>query len=35
MGSKLLPKQLVDARDFDGLRVLVDATVAAITEARA
>ena len=35
MGSKLLPKRLVDARDFDGLRVLVDATVAAITEARA
>ncbi|HSO48963.1 MAG TPA: bifunctional 4-hydroxy-2-oxoglutarate aldolase/2-dehydro-3-deoxy-phosphogluconate aldolase [Acidimicrobiia bacterium] len=34
MGSKLLPKQLVDARDFDGLRVLVDATVAAIAEAR-
>jgi 2-dehydro-3-deoxyphosphogluconate aldolase/(4S)-4-hydroxy-2-oxoglutarate aldolase len=35
MGSKLLPKQQVDARDFDGLRVLIDATVAAITEARA
>lgn len=35
MGSKLLPRQLVDARDFDGLRILVDATVAAITEARA
>ena len=35
MGSNLLPKRLVEERDFDGLRVLVDATVAAITEARA
>jgi 2-dehydro-3-deoxyphosphogluconate aldolase/(4S)-4-hydroxy-2-oxoglutarate aldolase len=35
MGSNLLPKRLVEARDFDGLRVLVDATVAAINEARA
>jgi 2-dehydro-3-deoxyphosphogluconate aldolase/(4S)-4-hydroxy-2-oxoglutarate aldolase len=34
MGSKLLPKQLVDASDFDGLRALVDATVSAIAEAR-
>jgi 2-dehydro-3-deoxyphosphogluconate aldolase / (4S)-4-hydroxy-2-oxoglutarate aldolase len=34
MGSKLLPKRLVDARDFDGLRALIDATVAAVTEAR-
>jgi 2-dehydro-3-deoxyphosphogluconate aldolase/(4S)-4-hydroxy-2-oxoglutarate aldolase len=35
MGSNLLPKRLVEAKDFDGLRVLVDATVAAINEARA
>jgi len=34
MGSKLLPKRLVDAKDFDGLREQVDATVAAIAEAR-
>jgi 2-dehydro-3-deoxyphosphogluconate aldolase/(4S)-4-hydroxy-2-oxoglutarate aldolase len=34
MGSKLLSKRLVEARDFDGLRVLIDSTVAAITEAR-
>jgi 2-dehydro-3-deoxyphosphogluconate aldolase/(4S)-4-hydroxy-2-oxoglutarate aldolase len=35
MGSNLLPKKVVEARDFDGLRVLVAATVAAINEARA
>ena len=35
MGSNLLPKGLVEERDFDGLRVLIDATVAAINEARA
>jgi 2-dehydro-3-deoxyphosphogluconate aldolase/(4S)-4-hydroxy-2-oxoglutarate aldolase len=34
MGSNLLPKGLVEARDFDGLRGLIDATVAAIDEAR-
>jgi 2-dehydro-3-deoxyphosphogluconate aldolase/(4S)-4-hydroxy-2-oxoglutarate aldolase len=34
MGSKLLPRALVDARDFEGLRALVDGTVSAITEAR-
>ena len=34
MGSNLLPKRLVEARDFDGLRGLIDATVAAIDEAR-
>ena len=35
MGSNLLPKRLVEARDFDGIRVLVEATVTAINEARA
>jgi 2-dehydro-3-deoxyphosphogluconate aldolase / (4S)-4-hydroxy-2-oxoglutarate aldolase len=35
MGSNLLPKRLVEARDFDGLRVLIDVTVTAIDEARA
>jgi 2-dehydro-3-deoxyphosphogluconate aldolase/(4S)-4-hydroxy-2-oxoglutarate aldolase len=34
MGSNLLPRALLDARDFEGLRALVDGTVAAITEAR-
>jgi 2-dehydro-3-deoxyphosphogluconate aldolase/(4S)-4-hydroxy-2-oxoglutarate aldolase len=34
MGSKLLPRALVDARDFEGLRTHVDGTVSAITEAR-
>jgi 2-dehydro-3-deoxyphosphogluconate aldolase/(4S)-4-hydroxy-2-oxoglutarate aldolase len=34
MGSKLLPKRLVEERDFDGLRALVDATVASVAEAR-
>jgi 2-dehydro-3-deoxyphosphogluconate aldolase/(4S)-4-hydroxy-2-oxoglutarate aldolase len=34
MGSKLLPRRLVDARDFEGLRALVEAAVAAVAEAR-
>lgn len=34
MGSKLLPKDLVDAGDFDGLRERVAATVEAVAEAR-
>jgi 2-dehydro-3-deoxyphosphogluconate aldolase/(4S)-4-hydroxy-2-oxoglutarate aldolase len=34
MGSKLLPKDLVDAGDFDGLRERVAATVEAVTQAR-
>lgn len=34
MGSKLLPKDLVDDRDFDGLRERIVATTAAVTEAR-
>ncbi len=34
MGSKLLPSGLVDERDFDGLRARIEATVAAVAEAR-
>jgi hypothetical protein len=34
MGSKLLPKSLIDARQFDGLRETIDATVGAVAEAR-
>jgi 2-dehydro-3-deoxyphosphogluconate aldolase/(4S)-4-hydroxy-2-oxoglutarate aldolase len=34
MGSKLLPKPLIQAKDFDGLHQLIDATVAAVAEAR-
>jgi 2-dehydro-3-deoxyphosphogluconate aldolase/(4S)-4-hydroxy-2-oxoglutarate aldolase len=35
MGSKLLPKGLVAARDFAGLRESVDTAVSAVAEARA
>ena len=34
MGSKLLPEPLIEARDFDGLREMIDATVAAVAGAR-
>jgi hypothetical protein len=34
MGSKLLPKPLIEARDLDGLHDLIAATVAAVAEAR-
>jgi 2-keto-3-deoxy-6-phosphogluconate aldolase len=34
IGSKLLPKPLIQAKDFDGLHELIDATVAAVAEAR-
>lgn len=34
MGSKLLPKALIEARNFDGLHELIAATVAAVAEAR-
>ena len=34
MGSKLLPKRLVEAQDTDGLRSLVETTVGAVAEAR-
>lgn len=34
MGSKLLPKDLIDNQDFDGLARQVAATVAAVDEAR-
>jgi hypothetical protein len=34
MGSKLLPKSIIDSRDFDGLREMIEATVAAVAEAR-
>lgn len=34
MGSKLLPKRLIQERDFDGVRALVETTVAAVDEAR-
>lgn len=34
MGSKLVPDHLIAEKDFDGLKALVDATVAAVAEAR-
>jgi hypothetical protein len=34
MGSKLLPRPLIEARDFDGLHELIGATVAFVAEAR-
>lgn len=34
MGSKLFPKQLIEDRDFDALRALIESTVAAVAEAR-
>ena len=34
MGSKLLPKRLVEAQELDGLRSLIETTVAAVAEAR-
>jgi hypothetical protein len=34
MGSKLLPMPLIQAKDFDGLHQLIDATVTAVAEAR-
>jgi 2-dehydro-3-deoxyphosphogluconate aldolase/(4S)-4-hydroxy-2-oxoglutarate aldolase len=34
IGSKLLPKPLIQAKDFEGLHDLIDATVAAVAEAR-